>query len=325
MTSSCSTRNRLSPMDETSDLPAVSVIIRACDEERVLPAVLAAIHLQDYAAPIEVVLVDSGSRDQTREIAARQGARVIMLDRAYSPGLASNVGFDAANNPVCVLLSAGAFPANDRWLRANVAATFSRQVPVPGASPVEDAFTERTFGPSRSAAQISATSAAVSRDVWKLQRFEETFPTGEDREWFDRVLRAGFTAEYSPESVVVRSHGYSLAQWYHRVWADAAGEQTIVSRGGSRRAPTRSPIALALATLVRLVRDRQHREVMRYLLLAPTLAAARWTASRGKDPTGMDWVVRPLDRIDLQIFQPRQRESAAIDRFLAHYWALERT
>jgi glycosyltransferase involved in cell wall biosynthesis len=324
-------------MDETSDLPAVSVIIRACDEERVLPAALAAIHLQDYAAPIEVILVDSGSRDQTREIAARQGARVIILDRAYSPGLASNVGFDAANNPVCVLLSAGAFPANDRWLRAlvdplckgvaNVAATFSRQVPVPGASPVEDAFTERTFGPSRSAAQFSATSAAVSRDVWKLQRFEETFPPGgpDDREWFDRVLRAGFTAEYSPESVVVRSHGYSLGQWCHRVWVDAAGEQTIVSRGGSRRAPTRSPIGLAFATLVRLVRDRQHREVMRYLLLAPTLAAARWTASRGKDPTGMDWVVRPLDRIDLQIFQPRQRESAAIDRFLAHYWALERS
>src|SRR5262249_10090620 len=161
------------------------------------------------------------SQDRTTEIAAAEGARVITLDRAYSPGLASNVGFEEANNPVCVLLSASALPANERWLRAlveplcreatDVAAAFSRQVPVPGASPVEDAFIVRTFGPSASAAVFSATSASVSRDVWKVHPFEETFLPGgpDDREWFDRVSRAGYTAEYSPESVVARSHGYS--------------------------------------------------------------------------------------------------------------------
>jgi rhamnosyltransferase len=322
-------------MDE-SHLPAVSVIIRAHDEERVLPAVLRAIELQDYPAPTEVLLVDSGSRDRTAEIAVEQGARVITLDRAYSPGLASNVGLRCSEQSVCVLLSAAAFPANDRWLRALVeplcreateaAAAFSRQVPVPGASPVEDAFIVRTFGPSASAARFSATSAAVSRDVWKLHPFEETFPPGgpDDREWFDRVSRAGHTAEYSPESVVVRSHGYSLSEWYRRVWVDAAGEEAIVSRGGARWTPTRSPVALALATLARLIHKDDLREVARYVMLAPTLAAARWIAARDKDPAGLDWIVRPLDRVDLRVFHPHERESAAIDHFLAHYWALER-
>jgi rhamnosyltransferase len=321
-------------MDE-SQLPAVSVIIRARDEERVLPAVLRAIDLQDYPAPKEVLLVDSGSRDRTRDIAGGQGARVIPLDRAYSPGLASNVGFDAANNPVCVLLSAAAFPANSIWLRAlvdplgkdtgNVAATFSRQVPVPGASPVEDAFLVRIFGSSTSAARFSATSAAVSRDVWKLHPFDETFPSGgpDDREWFDRVSRAGYTAEYAPESIVARSHGYSLSEWYHRVWVDAAGEEKIVSRGGARWAPTRSPAALALATLARLVHKDEFREVARYMMLAPMLAAARWIAARDKDPSGLDWIVHLLDRVDLRIFRPHERESAAIGRFLSQYWALE--
>jgi rhamnosyltransferase len=321
-------------MDE-SHLPAVSVVIRAHNEERALPAVLRAIELQDYPTPPEVVLVDSGSRDGTRKIAARHGAKVISLDRAYSPGLASNVGFDAANNPVCVLLSAAAFPATDLWLRTlvtpfcgkatNLAATFSRQVPVPGASPVEDAFVLRTFGPSASAARFSATSAAVSRDVWKLQPFEETFPPGgpDDREWFDRITRAGFTAKYSPESVVVRSHGYSLGEWYRRIWVDAAGEEAIVSLGGARSAPTRSPFGLAAATLARLVHEREQGEVLRYLLLAPTLASARWVASRKRDPAGLDWIVRPLDRLDIRMFHPHERERAATNRFLARYWALE--
>jgi glycosyltransferase involved in cell wall biosynthesis len=322
-------------MDE-SHLPAVSVIIRARDEERALPAVLTAISLQDYPAPTDVLLVDSGSRDHTRDIAARLGARVITLDRAYSPGLASNVGFEATNSPVCVLLSASAFPANDRWLRAlvdplcreatGVAAAFSRQVPVPGASPVEDAFTFRTFGPSSSAARFSATSAAVSRDVWKLQPFDETFLPGgpDDRDWFDRISGAGYTAEYSPKSVVARSHGFSLGEWYQRVWVDATGEREIVSRGGARWAPTRSPLGLALATLARLVRKGPHREVLRYVLLAPTLAGARWVGARGQDPAGLDWIVRPLDRIDRRVFHPHERESAAVERFLAQYWALER-
>src|SRR5262249_37025174 len=165
------------PMPEP-DLPAVSVIIRARDEERALPAVLRAIKLQDYPATAEILLIDSGSQDRTTEIAAAEGARVITLDRAYSPGLASNVGFEEANNPVCVLLSASALPANERWLRAlaeplcreatDVAAAFSRQVPVPGASPVEDAFIVRTFGPSASAAVFSATRASVSPHGWKV-------------------------------------------------------------------------------------------------------------------------------------------------------------
>ena len=324
-------------MGESYDLPPVSVIIRARDEERVLPATLAAVHLQDYPADTEVILVDSGSQDRTREIAARQGASVIRLERAYSPGMASNVGFAAANNPVCVLLSAAAFPASDRWLEAlvrplhegatKVAATFSRQVPVPGASPVEDAFTQRTFGPNESAARFSATSAAVRREVWELEPFEESFLPGgpDDREWFDRIWRQGFTTTYSPRSIVARSHGYSLGEWYHRVWVNAAGEEAIVARGGGRWAATGSALGLARATLTRLVRDGQHREVVRYLMLAPTLAAARWVASSGKDPTDLDWAVRALDRIDLQVFKPHQRESAALDHFLSDYWVLGRS
>ena len=323
-------------MDESYDLPPVSVIIRARDEERVLPATLAAIRLQAYPAETEVILVDSGSEDQTREIAAGHRARVITLDRAYSPGLASNAGFAAASNPICVLLSAAAFPANDRWLGAlvrplhegatKVAATFSRQVPVPAASPVEDAFTRRAFGPSTSAARFSATSAAVRREVWKDERFDESFLAGgpDDREWFDRVWRRGFTTTYSPESVVARSHGYSLAEWYHRVWVNAAGEEAIVARGGGRWAATGSALGLARATLARLVRDRQNREVVRYLMLAPTLAAARWIAASGEDPADLDWAVRPLDRLDLRVFKPHQRERAAIDDFLSGYWALGR-
>ena len=49
--------------------PETSIVIRAFNEERWLPEVLQAIATQSYR-DFEVILVDSGSVDRTREIAA---------------------------------------------------------------------------------------------------------------------------------------------------------------------------------------------------------------------------------------------------------------
>ena len=58
--------------------PETTIVIRAFNEERWLPEVLAAIERQAYR-DFEVLLVDSGSLDRTREIAAAHGARIIRL------------------------------------------------------------------------------------------------------------------------------------------------------------------------------------------------------------------------------------------------------
>ncbi|MGZ4833486.1 MAG: glycosyltransferase, partial [Terriglobales bacterium] len=59
--------------DRTVPPAAVSVVILACDEERNLPDCLAS--LQGLAC--ELFVVDSGSTDRTREIAAAAGAVVV--------------------------------------------------------------------------------------------------------------------------------------------------------------------------------------------------------------------------------------------------------
>ena len=56
----------------------VSVIVPAWNEERALPELLASL----AALPVaETIVVDGGSNDQTREVAARHGARVIASER----------------------------------------------------------------------------------------------------------------------------------------------------------------------------------------------------------------------------------------------------
>jgi glycosyltransferase involved in cell wall biosynthesis len=313
--------------------PDVSIVIRACDEERALPATLVAIAKQSYPGTVEVVLVDAGSTDATVRIAERAGARVVHLGRRFSPGLASNTGFEAARAPICVLLSAAAFPADREWLARLVApldggsdtlaATFSRQVPVPDASPIEEGFLSMAFGTTTTTVAYSSTSGAIRRAIWERHRFEETFPAGgpDDREWFDRVVRGGYASRYVPESIVHRSHGYSLGQWYHRVWADAAGERMIVARGGAGHAPTRSPLVLAMTTLMGLVGDRRLPEMLRYFGVAPVLALARWRGATGRNPSRFPGIINALDQFDRRIFAPVERGQRAVGAFLDTYWA----
>jgi len=318
------------------EVSGVTVVIRTRDEERALPATLTAIAAQRVEHPVEVVVVDSGSTDATVSIARAAGARVVTIPH-YRPGLALNAGLRAARHPVCVLLSAPAFPEGPGWLAAlvrplrddpRVAASFGRQLPVPGAAPIEDAFLTRTFGATAARATFSATSAALRRAVWRDHPFDETIASGgpDDREWWARITAAGHTVSYAGDAVVRRSHGLGLGGWFHRLREDARVERLIVRRSGRPSAPTESATALAAATLVHLMRARRASDIARYLLLMPVGAAARLDARRlGTSRGGPVRAVEALDVLDRRLFHPRRTWEEAVARHLAAYWATRQT
>jgi chlorobactene glucosyltransferase len=65
--------------DRISQLPALSVIIPARDEATNLPYLLPSLAALIYDGDLEIIIVDDGSTDDTGEIAAAFGARVITL------------------------------------------------------------------------------------------------------------------------------------------------------------------------------------------------------------------------------------------------------
>src|SRR3990172_13263223 len=97
----------------TDNLPETSIIIRAFNEEQWLPHVFAALAKQQYR-DFEVLLVDSGSVDRTREIAAEYGARIVRLrSEDFTFGHSLNVGVSEARGRLIAILSAHAIPARD--------------------------------------------------------------------------------------------------------------------------------------------------------------------------------------------------------------------
>jgi dolichol-phosphate hexosyltransferase len=93
-------------------VPEVSVIIPTMNEEASIGAVLDEVLTAFYGRDIEVVIVDTDSRDRTREIATAKGARVVEEPRR-GYGRAYKTGFAASRGTYVATLDADStYPAN---------------------------------------------------------------------------------------------------------------------------------------------------------------------------------------------------------------------
>ena len=229
----------------------VSVVIPVLNAQRWLPGLLAGLLEQRPHPPAEILLLDSQSTDQTVEIARRQaGVRVIPV-ASFSHGGTRNLGAREARHEVLVLMTQDARPADPHWLAAllepladpQVAATYSRQVPQPDASPMEQHFLATHFPAEPAVRQagdagaelgleqvfFSNVSAAIRRDLLLRHPFDETLIMSEDQQVSRDLIQAGHRIVYAPKSVVVHSHTYTLAACFRRYF-DSAYSLTCIFR-----------------------------------------------------------------------------------------------
>lgn len=215
----------------------ISVVIPVLNAEPYLERLLPAILAQQPVAPDEILLLDSMSKDRTREIAARfERVRVIPVEK-FSHGGTRNLGAQEATGGIVVLMTQDAIPQDTNWLAElikpfadpNVAATYSRQVPYPEANPMERYFLFTHFPPGESVRReggggelglghvfFSNVAAALRRDLLLKYPFETTLIMSEDQQVSRDLIRAGYSVVYQPASVVIHSHNYTLGVVFRR-------------------------------------------------------------------------------------------------------------
>ena len=293
-----------------SAAPDATIVIRCRDEARSLGPVLAAVLAQEGAPPFEVLALDSGSRDGTLDLLARQPVRVEHLaPEAFTYGAALNRGAALAHGAVVVYLSAHCRPLDARWLARllaplvdpHVVASFGRQVPVPAVNPIEAIATRRNFPPAPPAAVLFSTANGATRRAAVLSRpFDEEIPIAEDHLW--AAAHPPSRIVYVPDAVVAHSHPMSLAAWRARFYAHGlAAQYARLRRGvtlpwGDPGDTARGVVLGRAGAFVRLVaalaRDGEVRAIghLPGYALARTLAytrglrdgARRWAASHGE-------------------------------------------
>jgi rhamnosyltransferase len=263
----------------TGESVEVSVLIPTLNAGPEFAAVLDAIAGQTTDFGFEVLLVDSGSSDGTLELGRRHAARVLRIPKSkFSHGGARNYGISAARGDYVALTVQDALPADDGWLRKlvenmvgdeKVAGVYGRQIPRPDCNPfsryaLERHFTNRSerrvqaiedperyesLAPMRKLETIAFddVNSCVRRSVWKRHPFGPV-PFGEDLDWSERVLKAGYRIVYEPASAVVHSHNRSAFYEMKRAYL---AHKLLCRMLGLRLLPTLGELRRRLPTLIR--------------------------------------------------------------------------
>jgi len=237
---------------------AVSALVPTLNGARTLPALLAALERRRGLELAEIVAIDSGSRDGTRELLAAAGAKVLDLGGAgFGHGSARNRAAAASCGDALLLVTQDVEPVGDGWLGAllgplddaRVAGVFGRQVPR-GASP-EEAFLAKvnyagrprrlgladvaSFGPGT--ILFSSAFGLVRRSAWERSPFPDIVMS-EDQAWALAALRAGHEIAYEPRAEAYHGHRFSLARAFRRNFDSGSSLQALgLARGAWRSGP----------------------------------------------------------------------------------------
>ena len=224
----------------------VSVILATKNAGPLFSEVLEKLAAQEYDGEIEIIVIDSGSSDDTAATAARHGAIVRSIPaEEFDHGLTRNRAIEMASGEIVVLMSQDALPGDQYLIRnlvkafadARVAGAYARQVPRQDA----DVLTKRNLNgwltgrPAKEVRWIRDWAAydslspmqrytfcnfddvcsAIRKGVWQSVPFQAT-EFGEDIEWAERALEAGWKIAYWPDAYVIHSHVRSFEGEYDR-------------------------------------------------------------------------------------------------------------
>jgi rhamnosyltransferase len=194
----------------------VSVIVRARDEAASIGRCLELIGAQRLdGRGLELIVVDSGSRDGTVEIARDNGAKVIGVPgRSFTFGGALNLGCANARGDLLVALSAHAFARDELWLGRLVAAFDEELIACasgdaygPEGAPLsEPVHQDLALATRRPEWGYSNAAGAIRAELWRQRPFRADLPGGEDKEWAWYWLAHGYRCLVDPALTVEHDH-----------------------------------------------------------------------------------------------------------------------
>ena len=220
--------------------PEISIVIRTLNEEKFLPDLLEALCLQSHQ-DFETIVVDSGSWDLTRDIAAQKADKLLPIEsHDFTFGHSLNVGIEAARGDYIAIASAHTLPLDSQWIGNlidplrddRVAMVYGRQVGGVSSKFSEIQDMRRTFGLERKVMrppQFFANNAnsAIRKDLWIERPFNENLLGLEDIEWAKYWMERDYQVIYEPAAILYHIHEETWRQIRRRYFREAAAARWI--------------------------------------------------------------------------------------------------
>lgn len=231
----------------------VSIIILTKNGETYFRQLLEGLYCQTGIDRAEVIIIDSGSSDNTLGIAADfPEARLIEIHPSeFGHGRTRNFGAAKARGEFLVFLPQDATPVGSDWLadllqpfsEPRVAGVFARQIARADASPMEAFSLARIYhdhaetkilaqgeAVSFSRCFFSTVGAAVRAGTLAKFPFREDVIMSEDQAWACEVMCEGYAIVYQPGAAVLHSHHYGMADVFRRNFDSGYSIWQIYSR-----------------------------------------------------------------------------------------------
>ncbi len=207
----------------------VSIVIPARNEADNIGRCLESIHKQETPYTVEIIVIDSGSVDNTTEIVKRFSpvTSIEIKPEAFGHGRTRNLGAERAKGRYIVFLNADAVPVGPHWLKGliepleenkELAGVFSRHIPNPNCFLYMKRDLETSMPGKKNLRSeaggmdfflFSTVSAAIPKEIWKRFPFDKDIVIAEDQDWAKKVLAHGLKILYEPASTVRHSHNYT--------------------------------------------------------------------------------------------------------------------
>ena len=217
-----------------------SIVIRTYNEEKHLPELFRRLNEQEYQ-DFETIVVDSGSIDRTRDIAALRADRLIQIHKHdFTFGYSLNEGIRSGEGRFIAIISAHAMPADRFWL-ANLisplredrtAMVYGRQQGVEQSKFGEFLDFTRTFGSRKEVLRppdffANNANSAIRRDLWNQYMFDETLPGLEDIDWAKHWMQKDYIVVYEPSASIYHAHEETWSQVRHRYYREGQAAKWI--------------------------------------------------------------------------------------------------
>ncbi len=203
-----------------------SLVIRAYNEGKHIGRLLEGVTHQTVK-DVEVILVDSGSTDDTVSIAESYGAQVVHIQpQEFTFGRSLNLGLAATTRDVVVIASAHVYPVYPDWLERliepfddpSLALSYGKQrgleagvLPGMAASQFSEQqifaqWFPETSQPRQSHPFCNNANAAIHRALWQEHPYDETLTGLEDLAWAQWAQSQGHAIAYVAEAEIVHVH-----------------------------------------------------------------------------------------------------------------------
>jgi glycosyltransferase involved in cell wall biosynthesis len=227
-----------------------SIVIRAYNEGRHLGRLLEGIR-QQGVKDVEIILVDSGSTDDTLAIAKAYAVRIVHIQpQDFTFGRSLNLGLAAATHELVVIASAHVYPVYPDWLERLLepfndpatGLTYGKQRGRQGRADEREHATQTTkfseheifarwFPEEPNLKQTQPfcnnANAAIRKPLWNEHPYDETLTGLEDLAWAKWALTRGYHLAYVPAAEIIHIHNETPRGVFNRYRREAMAFKRI--------------------------------------------------------------------------------------------------